>query len=185
VARARAVLEEQERQIILDLSNAFAEVDRAHGAVEASRKELGAAVEDQQATKAAYDADQIPVDLLLESQQRLAESQRQYFRTLTDYAIALKNVHVQKGTLLPYNGVLLQEGPWPAKAYRDAYDVARRWPPKRLSFARTVPAPISAGGFAAGMVAPEVDLEAVPSEADSDNAEAEEPLPTPPEAGNE
>jgi hypothetical protein len=37
-----------------------------------------------------------------------------------EYAVGLKNVHFEKGTLLDYLGVATTEGQWPDKAYDDA-----------------------------------------------------------------
>ena len=57
---------------------------------------------------------------MLDSQRRLAESEIRYFGSLTEYALSIKNVHFEKGSLLDYNDVFLAEGPWPGKAYDDA-----------------------------------------------------------------
>jgi hypothetical protein len=152
LARSRAVLTEQENLVALELSDAFAEATRAHAAVRANFERLTAAQQDRLSTRTAYDADQVSVDLLLESQQRLAEAQRQYFRSLANYAMALMEVHIRKGTLLAYNNVYLSEGPWPRKAYRDAADVGRRWKPKRYSCATMKPGPVSLGHFEAELL---------------------------------
>ncbi|MBW8883927.1 MAG: hypothetical protein JF612_03935, partial [Planctomycetia bacterium] len=44
----------------------------------------------------------------------------QYYRSRTEYAVGIKNVHFEKGTLLDYLGVATAEGQWPDKAYDDA-----------------------------------------------------------------
>ena len=38
----------------------------------------------------------------------------------------MRNVYYEKGTLLAYNNIFLNEGPSPAGAYRDAIDLAQR-----------------------------------------------------------
>ena len=43
-----------------------------------------------------------------------------YYRSLVEYQLAIKNVQVEKGTLLDYNEIFLNEGAWPTKAYEDA-----------------------------------------------------------------
>jgi outer membrane protein TolC len=159
LSRSRAVLREQEDLVMLELSDSFAEATRAYAAVRANYERLTAAQQDRLATKIAYEADQISVDLLLESQQRLAESQRQYFRSLSNYALSLMEVHIRKGTLLPYNNIYLSEGPWPRKAYRDAAEFGRRWKPKRFSSAKLKPGVVSLGHF-------EAELQAEDSSAD-------------------
>ena len=62
----------------------------------------------------------------MEAQRRRAESQANFFRTLLDYQRAITQVHSRKGSLLEYNNVYLQEGPWPAKAKFDAHRLARQ-----------------------------------------------------------
>jgi hypothetical protein len=69
------------------------------------------------AVQAAYDGDKAPLDLLLESQRLLADAERRHYRSLAEYAVAIKNVHYSKGTLLDYDGVVLSESAWPEKAY--------------------------------------------------------------------
>jgi hypothetical protein len=58
----------------------------------------------------------------LDAQRRLADATTQYYRSLIEYEIAVKNVHFEKGSILEYNGVYLAELPSPAKAYQDAYE---------------------------------------------------------------
>ena len=67
----------------------------------------------------------VPFERLLNAQRTLAQAESDYFRSLTNYAKAISQVHYRKGSLLEYNGVFLAEGPWPAKAYFDARRRAR------------------------------------------------------------
>ena len=66
---------------------------------------------------------EVSLDLLLDAQRRLMDSEVRYYRALAEYALAVKNVHYVKGTLLDYDGVYLAEGPWPGEAYKDAADL--------------------------------------------------------------
>ena len=50
----------------------------------------------------------------------VADAETEYFLNRARYALATKNVHFVKGTLLEYDGVFLAEGPWPGEAYDDA-----------------------------------------------------------------
>jgi len=147
LARERAILSEQERQVATRLGDAFAEIKRAHADIRTGFNRLVAAQQDLDALRAAFDADQITVELLLESQQRLADAQTRYYRGLSDYAVAIKGLHLQKGSLLQYDGVFLSEGSWPRKAYRDAKTLRRRWRPKDISFCITKPCVISRGAY--------------------------------------
>lgn len=120
LARERAVLYEQERSVVHDLSNAIAEVDRAYAIVETNLNRRMAAADQLAAVQAAFEAENATLDLLLEAQRRAAEADVAYYRALVEYALAAKNVQLEKGTLLDYNEIFLQEGPWPEEAYEDA-----------------------------------------------------------------
>lgn len=122
LVRERALLHEQERSVIYDLSNCFSEVDRAYAVVETNLNRRLAAAEQVAAIEATYETetDTATLYLLLEAQRRLAEAETSYFRSLVEYQLAVKNVQLEKGTLLDYNEIYLNEGPWPDKAYEDA-----------------------------------------------------------------
>jgi hypothetical protein len=81
---------------------------------------LEAAREQLAALQTAFEADKAPLNLVLEAQRRLAAAESRYFEALVDHAIAVKNMHFEKGSLLEYAGVHLAEGPWPEKAFEDA-----------------------------------------------------------------
>lgn len=122
LARERALLYEEERSVVYDLSNSFSEVERAYALVETNLNRRMAAAEQVAAIEATYETetDTATLYLLLEGQRRLAEAETAYFRSLVEYQLAVKNVQLEKGTLLDYNEVVLNEGPWPDKAYEDA-----------------------------------------------------------------
>ena len=138
LARERAVLREQERQIVHDLSGIVAEKDRAMAIVGTSFNRRVAAYEQVAAVQAAYDADQAPLDLVLEAQRRLADAESRYHRSRIEYMIAIRNVHFEKGSLLDFRQVYLAEGPWPQKAYHDAGQRERlRGKPHNLDYRMT------------------------------------------------
>jgi len=125
LARERAILEEQKREIVHDLSNEFADVERAYLVSQTNYNRRLAARQQLQALEAVYeDADENEktrlLDLLLDAQRRLADAESQYYRSLMEYTLAIRDVHYQKGSLLDYNEIFLAEGPWPGKAYLDA-----------------------------------------------------------------
>ena len=104
LARERTVLREQERQVVHDLSNAVAEVKRAYVVVQTAYNRLRAAKTRVDALKAA-DSDRATPDQLLESHSRLADAESRYFLTLVEYMVAVRNVHLEKGSLFDYRGV--------------------------------------------------------------------------------
>lgn len=120
VQRARKILEEQERKILLDLSNAIAETRRAHAAMDIAKRRFEAAVQyrDQAADRVSNNRSQM--DVLLEAQRRILESQLQYINAEVEYTQAIKNVHFEKASYLQYHGIALQESQSDPKAYADA-----------------------------------------------------------------
>ncbi len=122
VARERALLNEQERQVVLDLSNAVSEMARAQQVLETNYDRRLAAKDQLKAIQAIEDPTPQMLYIELDSQRRLADAEANYYRSLVEYELAVKNVHFEKGSLLEYNGIYLSELPSPAKAYQDAYE---------------------------------------------------------------
>jgi len=120
LTRERAVLHDQEMQVAHDLSAAITDVERNYVLLRTNFHRRGSAWRQVESTQAAYSADAGTIDALQTAQRRFAEADANYYRTLTEYAVALKNVHFEKGTLLDYDGVYLTEGSWVPKAYADA-----------------------------------------------------------------
>ena len=125
LARERAILQDQELEVSHQLASAIRDLDRSYRLTETNFNRRIAAEVNVQAVRAAYDTDTVTLDLLLDAQRRLAEAESDYFRSLVDYNLAIRTVHLRKGSLLEYNNVYLAEGPWPGKAYFDAHKRAR------------------------------------------------------------
>lgn len=107
VARQRTLLVEQERQVTHDLSAALSELDRAWTVTQTALFRRQAAGDELRAATAAYENDRVSLEVLLDAQGRLAEAQSNYARALLEYAVALKNIHFEKGSLLDYHGIAL------------------------------------------------------------------------------
>ncbi len=138
LARSRALLRDAQDQVVSEVAGSVAEVDRAYETALTSYNRLVASREQLAAVGAAFESDKVPLDLLLDAQRRLAEAESRYYRSLTEHAVAIKNVHFCKGTLLEFDGVYLDEGAWPAAAYRDAAELDhRRGRPISLNYAST------------------------------------------------
>ncbi len=126
LARERAVLAEQERQVEHDLASSWRELERAHAV---SQTRYNGWIKNQQrvaAVERAIDAGLMTPDALLEARREEAQAEVSFYRALVEYNLAIKTFHFEKGTLLDYSGVTLAEGPWPHKAYHDAHAKARR-----------------------------------------------------------
>jgi outer membrane protein TolC len=113
LARERAVLVEMERQIIHDVSNAVAEKTRAYQMVQTAYNRRTSAFQQYK-----YLSDQvlqessrgIDFNLLLDSERRLADAESDYHRAVVGYAVALKNVYVETGSLMEYCNVHYSDG---------------------------------------------------------------------------
>jgi len=103
IAREKAILVEQERQILHDLASVVAECDRARTQVETNLNRYLAARDALDALEANREAG-LPVNFeqLLDAQRRVSESESRYYLSLTEYALATKNVQYEKGTLLQH-----------------------------------------------------------------------------------
>ncbi len=101
IARARAILNEQERQVLHDLTAVVAECDRAFAQMQTNMNRYLAASDALEILEANREAG-MPVNLeqLLDSQRRMSEAQSRYFLSMAEYTIATKNVQFEKGTLL-------------------------------------------------------------------------------------
>ncbi len=154
LARAKAVLDQQERDIVHDLSAAFADARRAYATSQTSYNRYRAARDQLHALEIKFEDVEVGervrlLDLLLDAQRRLADAQSSHYRALLEYTLAIKNVHLQKGSLLDYNEIFLAEGPWPGQAYSDAQRRARtqHTPPLLWERRLTLPVPLSRGPY--------------------------------------
>lgn len=113
VARERAVLFEQERQIIHDLSNSLAEVERAYTVCKTNLNRFRASKNLVLSLEATARNARQTVDLLdrlLDAHRRLNDAEARYFLALTEYEIALKNVFFEKGGIFEYYGMRVMDG---------------------------------------------------------------------------
>lgn len=157
LARERAVLRTLESEISHQLSHGVRDIDHNYRLTATNLNRRAASEDEVAAIQVLYDVGTTRIDVLLQSQQRRADAESAYYRSLVDYNIAIMNVHFYKGSLLEYNGVYLAEGPWPNKAYFDALNRARRrdasW---ELNYGFTRPDVISRG--------PNPPFEAIPGQ---------------------
>jgi outer membrane protein TolC len=107
VARERAVLVDMERQVIHDVSNALAEKTRTFQQVQTAYNRRVSAQQQFNilSNPQVQAARGIDFNLLLDAERRLAEADSDYHRAVVSYAVALKNVYVETGSLLEYCNV--------------------------------------------------------------------------------
>jgi outer membrane protein TolC len=127
LTRAKAILREQERQIMHDLNAAYIEVDRAHEVLKTSLNSRLAVQEELEPKQRRVIEGQDQVFFLLDAVQRAAAAERAAHRSIADYNQALLNYAYTTGSLLSRYNVTLTEGQWSEDAQENAFDKARRF----------------------------------------------------------
>jgi hypothetical protein len=185
LARDVAILEEQEREVVHDLSSAFGELERAYAIAQTYFNARVAVKQWQEALEASDLKVREPArynEALFDAQRRLADIEGNYYRAMVEYSLAIKQVHFAKGSLLEYNGVYLAEGPWPDHAYRDAQQRdalrGRSWDLNNFVLRR--PAPVSQGQYPQHVLHGALDHSGFEEVSPADSNEHRNPLPTPP-----
>ena len=114
LSRERVIQREQEREVVLDLSNAVADAVRAYESCQNALNRLDASsrVLTSYETQERNDLD-VNIDRLLDAQRRVVEAEIRYFRARVEYAVALKNVHLEKGSLMAYCDLEIFDGESP------------------------------------------------------------------------
>ncbi len=161
LVREKAVLEEQQNAITHDLSSAYGEMARAYTVAQSTYNRRQAALEQLKAIRAQEpepNQQALRIKLELDGQRRLCDAESQYYRSVAEYARAIKEVHLQKGSLLDYNQVFLSEADWPAHAYRDAAELESRRRPAALRQHMSRQAPTVAAGRYVQRAGNEVEL---------------------------
>lgn len=106
LARERAILEQQEREVIHDLSNVYGEVERAYNVTQTNLNRYLAAKELLESLEANQgEGRKVDLDKILDAQRRVADAQNRYFLSRVEYTIALKNMHFEKGSLFQYTNI--------------------------------------------------------------------------------
>lgn len=112
VQRQNTLLREQERRILRDLTNDVVECDRAYVQMQTNMNRYLAATDALKGMETNRD-NGLPISLeqLLDAQRRASEAQTKYYLSLSQYAIATKNVQYQQGTLLHAIHLMVLEEP--------------------------------------------------------------------------
>ena len=145
--RAEKRMTDMELEVTHQLSTAVRRLRDSYKIAQTQYNALRAFRDQVSAADIAYRlAGTVPLDVLLDAQSRLAQSEVDYFRALTQYNLSIAEVHHRKASLLEFNGIMLAEGPWPSKAYFDAHTRARqRDASYYLDYGFTRPAVVSRG----------------------------------------
>jgi outer membrane protein TolC len=127
--RDRAILEEQQQQVLFGLGNAIRRLDQGYTGMQLAYNRMLAAQETVDARLVTFEADAKAANELLDAQQRLAEAQTEFFRLQSDYLTAQISVQDEAGMLLSEYGVNLSEQP---SDFAGSADQRARWRVARL-----------------------------------------------------
>lgn len=117
--REAELLREQERAVELGLSNAMSELRRAYDSMDLQKQRLEAIVQQLNALEARRAEGNNPaLDVLLETHRRLLDARLRFHQSHVEYALAGRNVHVERGTLLEHRQVNLAESASDPEAFR-------------------------------------------------------------------
>lgn len=163
LVRECSVLKEMELRISHDLSNSQRQIARSYAQVKTNYNRVEADQQQVEVLRNRYERGLININFLLLAQQSLATSTSGYHRALTDYMLALRDFHREKGSLLNYNQVRLAEAGYTDGAYSSAYQRGRDYTPRDPGTTVSVqPGPISHGSFSPEMVGQEGSTYATP-----------------------
>lgn len=128
----RAVHREQEREIIHDLSNALSDAVRAYEACQSSLNRYIAARE-MLLSLEAEEKNGLPIDIdrILDAQRRVVDAELRYHQSRAEYAIAQKNVQLERGALASENDVWVIDGIQSSATAEPTNDTPALIPPPR------------------------------------------------------
>ncbi|KAA1259146.1 Outer membrane efflux protein [Rubripirellula obstinata] len=142
-------LQETERLLVSQLSDAYNKVEIHYQSVQTNAQAWQASEVEVEARLAEFKGGRSPVNVVLQSQQRRADAQINYYRALSEYNKSLNYVDYLKGTMLANSNITLREGTWNKKAYWDALERAReRSAGKKKQYGVTRPGVVRRGPVA-------------------------------------
>ena len=145
--RERAVLSESELRVSHDLSEAARQVKLAFRLLDTNYNRYLADLKQVDVLARRYRDGSDNINFLLQAQRQVVTSETDFYRSLTDYSLAIRDFHRQKGSLLAYNQVQLAEGQWAGRAAADAVHVGKYLTPYANPSDVSRPAPLTRGGF--------------------------------------
>jgi outer membrane protein TolC len=145
--REQAVLAETELRISHDLSDAARNIELTHQLVETNYNRVAADLLQVDVLNRRYLDGSDNINFLLQAQRQAVISLSEFYRSLANYNLAIREVHRQKGSLLAFNQVQLAEGAWAPGAAQDAYEVGRFLHPRRNPEDTWAPMPLTSGPF--------------------------------------
>ena len=157
LAREKALLEDMELDVATGLAKAYRNIDANYILVQDNANRMIAARVDLEGRMAVYlgGAGTVAeaVRAVLDSQRRLTLAENSFWSAVAEYNKSIADFHNRKGSILEYNNIQFEEGPWPQKAYWDALCRAReRDAGHYINYGWTRPAVVSRGEMPQGGV---------------------------------
>jgi len=125
LAKARQVLQLQEREISHDVALAFQDLAAQHATAKSNFHRMNAARDRVRLVEIRFKEGDEKLDLVLRAQTSSADAERAYYNSLVEYNKAISSYHFATGQLLEYNNVHLSEGEWEPAAYEES--LRRAW----------------------------------------------------------
>jgi outer membrane protein TolC len=125
-AKARTVLEDQEREISHEVAAAFRALDLKYLTARNAYNRWLTADDRHHAVLNQYQSDsrRMTIETVVRARDALGRAEQQYVQALIEYNAAILELHYRTGRLPEIDGVTLSEGPWDKAAYDDA---RHRW----------------------------------------------------------
>ena len=145
--RERALLAETELRVSHDLTEAARQIELTHKLMDTNYNRYRADVNQVEVLRSRYRDGSDNINFLLQAQRQVVLSETEFYRAISNYNLAIRDFHRQKGSLLAYNHVQLAEGPWAPGANYDAYQTGRFLKPRHVPEDVCVPRPLTVGPF--------------------------------------
>jgi len=177
LAKANALLAQQERNIAHDIATAIQDVTASYEAAQSNAKRLRAANRRVTLLEAEREVGTTTLDLVLRAQASVAAAESSLYQQVVNYNKAITGLHLATGRLLSEHQIYLKEGPWNSEAVCDALVRAKaRTHGKPNEHLSTEPSEFVSPGFAGG-----IELQTPPPKT-AVTDRIPEPIPNVPEA---
>ncbi|MEY3172400.1 MAG: hypothetical protein RLZZ436_313 [Planctomycetota bacterium] len=103
--RERSIQREQQREVLSNLTGAWGDKDRAYESMKTALEQYLAA---REYVDGIVSREETPDDRKIDGWRRLAQAESLLFRARAEYAVALKNIHYEKGSILEYKNMRVQ-----------------------------------------------------------------------------
>jgi outer membrane protein TolC len=125
MARDKALLEDMELDVSHSLSHSLRNLETNFQLAQTNANRWAASQREVEALDAQNRGGRVSLDLALEAQRRRAVAQASFWSAVIEYNKSIADIHTKKGSILDYDGIGFEEGPWPKTAYWDALARAR------------------------------------------------------------